>query len=134
MKKFTLLVFIALAACSAPQYMLQTVTTDFSAYTRQGFTFSTTTINQAFTPVGMVEAVCFEGVVAGERTKDLRDPLYITPQRGNIALCTTPDLVDALYQEATRLNANGVINLEFSTQLINGREAFVARGEAVRIR
>ena len=130
------MLFRSLAGCS-PKYMVYSGGIDFSEYTARGFTISTTTINQMFEPVGIVEVYCFEGFTEVRKIqKDKKDPLYDSPEimPGNYIKCSTDYLVDVLYNEAVHMGANGIVNLEFSTRLVNDREAYVGRGEAVIIK
>ncbi|OQB81403.1 MAG: hypothetical protein BWX87_00668 [Bacteroidetes bacterium ADurb.Bin123] len=134
MKKLLLFVIIPFIGCS-PKYMIQSVGIDFTKYTTRGFTISTTTINQIFEPVGLVEAFCIEGISPDKpKPKSFSDPIYTAPQRGSdFVSCTTQDILEVLYNEAVKMGANGIVNLQFYLWDINNRDVFIAKGEAVKI-
>lgn len=118
MRKITVIAIIAflMTGCFSTKFhSLTTNSTSFKPYADKGFTVSTTIINKPFKPLGMVEVLCLEGYDISKKENQVErgDNIYYKAYKDNmIVLCRTTDLLDALYNEAINLGANGIINFE----------------------
>lgn len=75
-----------------------------------------------YSPVGIVEVVCFEGYKSKETIKNTEsnttpkshDDLYSEPVNANSDLtkCWLEDLLDQMYNKAKEKGANGLIKIE----------------------
>jgi len=131
MKKlfFALAVILVFASCKT-SYQMTTTTVDFSSYAKNGFLVTTSSIGGAYQSLGIVSSDCQPGYVAQSApkvSKDKADAIYeSTPVKlsGRYGDCNRADLVDALYQQAIQLKANGLIDVRFSDYSIKIGSAY----------
>ena len=150
MKKMFFVVIISLLAVSCvttdKMYSLSTSEISYSLYTQQGFFFSeSNSVSFEYEPIGSVYSMSRAGYVpqgkstVKKTTKTNLDDIYennrsengLSFTSGKYKSANIPDALDAMYQNAKRLGADGVINLKYEFSYVPS-ERVVVSGMAIK--
>jgi len=126
---------------------------DFSKYQKDGFLITTGDYGQKYQAVSIIRVTCFDGYRKKESENSKQadiwineDPLYT--EKGTTLFrkkdyeyksCKLSEQLDYMVENAVRLNANGIMNLEITpiNQIspVNGKEqnGILIKGLAIRI-
>lgn len=136
MKKVLLLstiLAIAMSSCvTMSKYGVYTSFADFRPYLEKGFFISTySETPYACNFVGHIESIVLSGedLSFGGKKTSLAGPV-----RGEFRAATTEDAIEAVYQQAIKAGADGVIDLKFSyaTDQYGNVTSTTARGIAIK--
>jgi hypothetical protein len=129
MKKLLSAIFcIAFLSGCMTMHIHRTFSVDYTTYAKRGFFLTeANSVSFEYTPVAHVEVILANGYFNGKNLPDLGidDGRYVRYDLNSG--------IDALYNLATELGANGIIGLNFESKALEKRSVIVAAGMAIKI-
>lgn len=134
MNKILTLIFIAaaFAACSAPQRVVTSNTVDLKKYSDKNFLMTESpTISREYISTGIVTAQAQSGNDKNAPRVRTRTGHYV-----NYAETSLEEVLELLYKEAIKSDADAIINLkyEFTPLSTAGPATWVASGMAIKFK
>ncbi len=125
-KTFSILFLSIILLCSgcvvSNKYFQSTTVIDFKRYSEKGMFMTTGDFFSKYSPVGIVEVICYEGYKSKENiinsesksAQKSNDDLYSEPINANsdFTQCSLEDLLNQMYNNAKEKGANGLIKIE----------------------
>lgn len=129
----SLFIIVGFQSCIVtPKFGVNTSFTDFRPYLEKGFYMSTQSdVPSGYIPLGYVECAVKSGedLSSGGVKTSLAGPM-----KGENRIATTEDAINAAYEQALKIEANGIVGLDFSfvTDQLGNVAKTTARGLAIK--
>lgn len=131
-----LFVIVILWSCSGSSYNFHRNSSfvDLQRYHSQGFFITTGDLHKAYEPIGIIEEVCYHGML---KTKSIQSPddqaddIYYNTSRSKrqLYICKYEEMLQELVKNAKQKGANGIINLTYKqVTLASGKGKEIQKG------
>lgn len=137
MKNILLLLSIVLLSSCTRNYYIENVSLDYSKYTKQGFFITESpTVQFNYEPIASLYTFVYSGKDkkwSKENSMKNQGTDYFSLENNNIRKAKYSDGIEAIYQEAMKKGADGIINITYDVVYNKGIVDYVCvKGMAIK--